>query len=423
LLSDKLDAHHRQGKSINLDVLRRQIEHMGSLDFVPSLVESSIFRRQLIEISSEIGAHDHPDLRQALAKDEAEIIHMIRRVLSSDFHQRTVLDLRGEEAERFMELLRLVTKDRSLSDDLPFFQKARRLRQKLSNACHLMPSTIFIRGVQIVDRDALLCGGFADIFKASYNGLDVALKRLRVTEATKGNHKLQAVLYREALLWEDLKHPYVLPFLGMDSETFPSYFPCIVTPWMRHGTILDHIQDNVPRNASLDPLILEIAQGLAYLHSRAVIHGDLRGLNILIDDEWHVRLADFGLASFAESTLATDTSNHHGAKRWMAPELLDPEMLDLKRFQRTPKSDIYAFACVCLELYTGKHPFSVIAREEPVMLSVMNGKRPSRPLDKDRALSDELWDIVQKCWAQSFSERPDMNEVLDMMKTANLGAP
>jgi len=76
-----------------------------------------------------------------------------------------------------------------------------------------------------------------------------------VCESRKQPRKLQAVLYREALLWEDLKHPYVLPFLGMDSETFPSYLPCIVTPWMQHGTVLDHIQNNVSLNGGLDPLI------------------------------------------------------------------------------------------------------------------------------------------------------------------------
>ena len=60
--------------------------------------------KQRSMISSEIGARDHP---QALAKGEAEI-RVIRRVLGSDFYERTVLDLRGEEAERFMEQLRLV---------------------------------------------------------------------------------------------------------------------------------------------------------------------------------------------------------------------------------------------------------------------------------------------------------------------------
>lgn len=65
---------------------------------------------------------------------------------------------------------------------------------------------------------------------------------------------------------------------------------------------------------------------------------------------WNIRLADFGLAKFTDITLATDTSNHNGSVRWMAPELHLPEECELERYQRTTQSDIYAFACVCLEV-------------------------------------------------------------------------
>ena len=58
-------------------------------------------------------------------------------------------------------------------------------------------------------------------------------------------------LGREALLWKHLKHPYVLPFLGIDSESFPHEY-CMVSPWMKHGTILSHIQRVGPERVDLD---------------------------------------------------------------------------------------------------------------------------------------------------------------------------
>lgn len=48
---------------------------------------------------------------------------------------------------------------------------------------------------------------------------------------------------REALLWQRLHHPYVLPFCGVDAESFPSFL-CMVSPWMKHGTILKHLAEN-----------------------------------------------------------------------------------------------------------------------------------------------------------------------------------
>ena len=63
-----------------------------------------------------------------------------------------------------------------------------------------------------------------------------------------------------------------------------------------------------------------------------------------------MRLADFGLSGFADATLVTHTSNNAGSIRWMAPELHIPEIFDLKELRRTAASDVYALACVALEV-------------------------------------------------------------------------
>lgn len=72
--------------------------------------------------------------------------------------------------------------------------------------------------------------------------------------------------------------------------------------------------------------------------------------NILVDNDWHAVLSDFGLTVFGDATVATHTSNPHGSIRWMAPEILNPEIFDMERSQKTHASDVYAFACVCLEV-------------------------------------------------------------------------
>jgi serine/threonine protein kinase len=72
--------------------------------------------------------------------------------------------------------------------------------------------------------------------------------------------------------------------------------------------------------------------------------------NILIDDQIRVRLMDFGLSVFADKTGAFDGTSEVGAQAWMAPELLDPDKMGLDSFQRTYASDIYAFACICIEV-------------------------------------------------------------------------
>jgi serine/threonine protein kinase len=142
---------------------------------------------------------------------------------------------------------------------------------------------------------------------------------------------------------------------------------------MQHGTILKHLAENGNINvqwrvcfyffslgspfllalissSSFSYQLFEIAQGLAYLHSQDIIHGDLRGTNILVDNKGHACLADFGLAVFSNATLANQSSQHGGSVRWMGPELLYPQSCGLEYFQRTFANDVYSFACVCIEV-------------------------------------------------------------------------
>ncbi|KAJ7360826.1 kinase-like domain-containing protein, partial [Mycena albidolilacea] len=275
-----------------------------------------------------------------------------------------------------------------------------RLILKLCEACDKLPSSLFITGVTGRNEHAMFCGGFGDIYQASYNGKTVALKHIRTFHRDADQRRIRLQFCREALVWQHLQHPCILPFIGIDRQTFPSSL-CMVSPWMENGTVLKYLHDY--GRANVDRLLLEIVQGLQYLHSRNIVHGDLRGANILITQEWNACLADFGLTSLSDATIATNTSHRAGSIRWMAPELIDPDRFGQK-FLRTPATDVYAFGCVCLELYTGRPPFATLS-ETASLLRVIDGDRPERPSD-ELAFSDLLWEHVNEFWAQDSVRRP-----------------
>ncbi|KAK2502596.1 hypothetical protein MC885_006772 [Smutsia gigantea] len=85
-------------------------------------------------------------------------------------------------------------------------------------------------------------------------------------------------------------------------------------------------------------------QGLAYLHSHAMIHRDIKGGNILLTEAGQVKLADFGLAS-----MASHADSHVGTPYWMAPEIL----LVMGGEQYDAKVDVWSLGVTCIEL--GKH--------------------------------------------------------------------
>lgn len=182
----------------------------------------------------------------------------------------------------------------------------------------------------------------------------------------------------------------------------------------------------------------QIALGLAYLHAEGVVHGDLHAGNILVDGNGALRLGDFGMSLIAEGTGYNYGSLHGGgATRWSAPELFEPEEFGLESSRPTFKSDIYAFACICIEvwillsyfclnlslvkqLYTGKPPFPDLM-DRQVPRRVVRGDRPPRPsvLNGD-AMPGDMWSLTQSCWSHDVTRRPSADTVVSTLAEVRL---
>ncbi|KAF5367997.1 hypothetical protein D9758_004485 [Tetrapyrgos nigripes] len=391
-----------------LATLREYIASLQSLDLVSNLVHSHNYRVNLLQVVSALNMSEDPRVREALEKDEYEIAGMLHAVSESEASRRAILALEGDEAQKFLDVVQDVI-DKGYLLDSEEVSQARRLLVKLSETCDKLPSSLFIKGVEALDEQATYGGGFGDVYQATYNGKRVALKKMRIFQRGPGLPNICRIFCREALVWQHLNSDFIVPFLGIDSEAFPSSF-CMVSPWMKHGTVLKHLADH--GRAGVDKRLYEIAQGLAYLHSQKIVHGDLRGSNILINDDWQACLTDFGLTVFTDATPASTSSQHSGSVRWMAPELHVPEQFGLDRSRLTPETDIYAFGCVCLELYTGRLPFANLPHDPAVMFKVIHGGRPDRPTGES-AMSDQLWRMVEMCWSQHFADRLKTDEVVE----------
>ncbi|KAJ7620585.1 kinase-like domain-containing protein [Mycena polygramma] len=319
-------------------------ESVSADDPIWAIVKSGDSRKTLLKLAAELGIYGDEQLRNALREDEDRVARHLVAIFDSATDREEVLKLDGDYAQKFLDAVQnsldgghLPGRDHS--------SKARRLIIKLSEACDMLPLSLFIAGVSGRAEHATFAGGFADIYQATHDGKAVALKHLRMLNSDSEHRRIRRQFCREVLVWQRLQHPFILPLIGIDRETFPSSL-CMVSQWMEHGTVLKYLNSN--GRANVDTLLFEIAQGLQYLHSQNIVHGDLRGGNILITQQWSACLGDFGLTTLTDAT-ATHTSHRAGSIRWMAPELLYPERFGQK-FVRTPASDVYAFGCVCLEV-------------------------------------------------------------------------
>ncbi|KZO97461.1 kinase-like protein, partial [Calocera viscosa TUFC12733] len=159
---------------------------------------------------------------------------------------------------------------------------------------------------------------------------------------------------REAFTWQRLHHINIVPFLGIAdyAKIRPGVIPqlCLVSPWMAGGNIMDYLKTNP--TASPFPLMMGIVEAVSYLHSLPsgpIVHGDLKGNNILMDVRGSVpiaRLIDFGLAQIMEAGMEDDagttSTGYNGNARWLAFERLLPERYGLRQAEtKTTVSDIF----------------------------------------------------------------------------------
>ena len=187
------------------------------------------------------------------------------------------------------------------------------------------------------------------------------------------------------------------------------------------------------------PKLSDIAEGLNYLHSCNVIHGDLKGVcsrsgyhfrtilthvqsSILVDEAGKARITDIGLATITRDLNSLgDAPTEHGYNvGWIAPEILEGQ----GTYSR--EADIFSFSGVAIEVrssqttsgglmsdelsppirtkvFTGAVPFNDRSPREAT-LAVMNAERPPRPADQ--IVTDDLWILIQRCWDQEAHTRP-----------------
>ncbi|KXN92809.1 Receptor-interacting serine/threonine-protein kinase 1 [Leucoagaricus sp. SymC.cos] len=187
---------------------------------------------------------------------------------------------------------------------------------------------------------------------------------------------------------------------------------------MENGNLSDFLKANP--DAPRLPFGYDVTDGLAYLHRQSIVHGDLKGANILVTPGGSACLADFGLSSIKNLadqqrfwTQQGTISEAGGTPRWQAPELLSDE--GRKDPRPTFKSDIYALGGVMYEIFTGRVPFHEIPNPFTVMLTLVRSKdvRPTRPpVTQDSELLDEIWQLMEECWDAEPEKRPAIEQVV-----------
>jgi tRNA A-37 threonylcarbamoyl transferase component Bud32 len=257
-------------------------------------------------------------------------------------------------------------------------------------------------------------GAMGVVYKAIYHGSHVAVKQALINLA---DYEALKQLAQEATLMEELRHPNIVQFLGYYQDA--THYS-IVMEYVSGGELTKVLYDTrkeFPWHPTRWDIAHDVASAVSYLHTNdtiQIIHRDLKSPNVLVYYEgtrMRAKVADVGIAKVvSEDEMATMTKGM-GTPLWMAPEVIEAQG-ERKKITYDEKVDVYSYGIILSELVNRKEPFSEIKNRFDVVPSVLQGIRPL--VNRDKAPVSFIA-LMERCWAQRATDRPEMEEVVNTL--------
>ena len=249
------------------------------------------------------------------------------------------------------------------------------------------------QNIRVIGKGAF---GAVILYQNIYTGWEVAIKTV-----FKNTREIE-FFKREIEILINCYDPFLLDFVGFSMEGSLS----IATEYMRNGSLWDLIHNN--SNTKLNPtqktnIAIGIAHGMRYLHSKGIIHRDLKSPNIFLDENYLPKIADFGLSRFCDSEFMTQSI---GTPQWMPME-------QLISCNYGPPVDVYAFGMILYELETGEVPFDGMNSVE-IFKALERDETPK--LNHNRSLEK----LIKSCWCKDPEKRPTFDQIFLELSSFNV---
>ncbi|KAG6543708.1 hypothetical protein Mapa_014892 [Marchantia paleacea] len=319
------------------------------------------------------------------------------------------------------DLLNLADLDAALEKHLSIRNRTAAVSGRKLKDWEIDPSKLILKNV-------IAQGTYGTVHRGTYDGQDVAVKLLDWGEEDTMS-RAQIETFRNAFkqeveVWHKLDHPNVTKFIGASMGSSNLQIPsfergsdgfvhvasnicCVVVEYLAGGTLKDFLIRHRRRKLAFRVVIqlaLDLSRGLEYLHSKKIVHRDVKSENMLLDTKRIVKIADFGVAR-VEASNPKDMTGETGTLGYMAPEVLDG-----KPYNR--KCDVYSFGICLWEIYCCDMPYPDLSFTEMTHAVVHQNLRPTVP----RCCPSALANVMKKCWDPNPDKRPEMAQAVQLLE-------
>ncbi|KAK7945562.1 hypothetical protein WMY93_001290 [Mugilogobius chulae] len=251
-------------------------------------------------------------------------------------------------------------------------------------------TSLHMRSTDLIVREPLDYGGFGEVYLCYHVTLGQVVLKTMYTGPLRSEDRKRSLL-EEGNIMASLNHERVVKLLGVIMEDRDC---SLVMELIPRGNLLVMLEAvSVPMSLK-GRIILEILEGMVYLTDRNILHKDIKPENILVDKDFHIKIADLGLATCQtwskltkeESRRKSQMGRSCGARGAGTLSYMAPEHLESIHTVSTEKSDVYSFAIVVWVILTGQEPYAkhLIPVDTPV----------------------EIIDLMKRCWDPEPQQRP-----------------
>ncbi|KAI7901972.1 kinase-like domain-containing protein [Cokeromyces recurvatus] len=238
-------------------------------------------------------------------------------------------------------------------------------------------------------------GQFGEVFGGLNmdTGEYVAIKRIR-------RNQMECDDMNEVGVLKHLNSEHIVRYKGFSKD---KEYLNIILEYVEMGSLRNNIKafGKFPEKLAAS-YTYKILSGLHYLHSKDVIHCDLKAANILLTKTGGLKLTDFGVSLSLKMKDDENTGEPAGTPNWMAPEVI-------KFAGASAKSDIWSLGCTVVEMLTGKPPYAGMP-SFAALYKIVEDEEP--PIPKNIKLSKEATEFLMACFKKNPEDRPSAYELM-----------